>query len=131
MLRTLRPEAELLIGDDVGMSGAVICAAYSISIGSRVLLGSEVLIVDTDFHPLEPTGRRFATLPEPQPEDRVEIGDDVFIGARAMVLKGSTIGRGSVIGAGSVVCGLIPPNCIAAGVPAKVIGPVPASPPNK
>jgi acetyltransferase-like isoleucine patch superfamily enzyme len=60
-----------------------------------------------------------------QPESRkrgVIIGDDVLIGAGAVVLPGSNIGRGAVIGAGSVVSGLIPEYAIVAGVPASIIG---------
>ncbi|MEI6070387.1 MAG: CatB-related O-acetyltransferase [Verrucomicrobiae bacterium] len=51
----------------------------------------------------------------------VRIGNDVWIGARAIVLSGVTIGDGAVIGAGSVVSHDIPPYAIAAGVPAKVL----------
>jgi maltose O-acetyltransferase len=51
----------------------------------------------------------------------VEIGDDVFVGMGAKILKGSTIGSGSVIGAGAVVTGAIPAGVVAAGNPARVI----------
>ena len=47
--------------------------------------------------------------------------DDVWIGARCIILKGVTIGERSVIGAGSVVVSDIPADCIAAGNPCKVI----------
>lgn len=51
----------------------------------------------------------------------VTIGDDVWIGANCIILKGVTIGARSVIGAGSIVTRDIPSDCIAAGTPAKVI----------
>ncbi len=51
----------------------------------------------------------------------ITIEDHVLIGARSVILKGVTIGRGSVIGAGSVVVKSIPPRCIAAGNPCRVI----------
>ncbi len=54
----------------------------------------------------------------------MRIEDDVFIGARSIVLKGVTIGRGSVIGAGSVVSRDIAPNTIAAGNPCVPVGKV-------
>ena len=49
------------------------------------------------------------------------MGNNVFIGAYAIILPGATIGDNCVIGAGAVVVGAIPPNSVAAGVPAKVI----------
>lgn len=49
------------------------------------------------------------------------IGNNVFIGMKSIVLMGSDIGDNVIIGAGSVVSGTIPSNCVAAGVPAKVI----------
>ncbi len=51
----------------------------------------------------------------------VRIGNNVWIGSRVMVLKGASIGDNSVIAAMSVVTSAIPANCVAAGVPAKVI----------
>jgi acetyltransferase-like isoleucine patch superfamily enzyme len=52
----------------------------------------------------------------------IRIGDDCWIGARVFVLAGVTIGDGCVVGAGSVVTRSLPPNSIAVGVPAKVVG---------
>lgn len=51
----------------------------------------------------------------------IVIEDDVLIGTRCIILKGVTIGARSVIGGGSVVTKSIPPDCIAAGNPCKVI----------
>jgi acetyltransferase-like isoleucine patch superfamily enzyme len=124
ILRTLTPIAAIVIGDDVGMSGARICSALSVTIGPRTMLGADVMISDTDFHPIRPEGRRHAGTPEPNEADAVRIGTDVFVGARSIVLKGVTIGDGCVIGAGSVVTRDVPPRSIAAGVPARVIGSV-------
>jgi len=59
--------------------------------------------------------------PEAQPRGLV-IGDDVLIGAGAVVLPGTSIGRGAVIGAGSVVSGEVPEYAIVAGAPARVVG---------
>ncbi|PIX73806.1 acyltransferase, partial [Candidatus Roizmanbacteria bacterium CG_4_10_14_3_um_filter_33_21] len=52
----------------------------------------------------------------------VEIEDYVFIGPRAIILPGVTIGQGAIIAAGAVVTKLVPPFTIVAGVPARVIG---------
>jgi acetyltransferase-like isoleucine patch superfamily enzyme len=51
----------------------------------------------------------------------VRIGNHVWIGARAVVLKGVTVGDGAVIGAGAVVTQNVPPNTMVAGVPARAI----------
>lgn len=51
----------------------------------------------------------------------VTIGNDVWIGARAIVLDGATIGDGAIIAAGAVVAGEVPPYAIVSGVPAKVV----------
>lgn len=83
------------------------------------MIGSGCLITTTDSHPIHWEARRLNT--EPPASAPVIIEDDVFIGARSIVLKGVTIGQGAVIGAGSVVTKSIPPRVIAAGNPAKVI----------
>ena len=57
----------------------------------------------------------------PEPPQEINIGNDVWIGERAMILNGVTIGDGAVIGAGAVVTKDIPPYAVAAGVPARVV----------
>ena len=110
----------LIIGDNVGISGSTICASKSVKIGNNVLIGSGCLITDTDAHPINWRDRRSGELSTIL-RAPVVIGDDVFIGARSIILKGVTIGSRSVIGAGSVVCKDVPADCIVAGNPAKVI----------
>ena len=112
--------AEILIGDNVGISGATINATKSVRIGNNVLVGSGCLITDTDSHPID-WQDRINNLNEKTISSPVVIEDNVFIGARSIILKGVTIGKNSVIGAGSVVVKSIPENCIAGGNPAKVI----------
>ncbi|MBP7051983.1 MAG: hypothetical protein KBE65_13295 [Phycisphaerae bacterium] len=74
-------------------------------------------IYDCDFHEIDPILRNRG----PGPNMPVEIGDNVWLGSRVMVLKGVTIGANSVVGAGSIVTTSLPANCVAAGVPARVI----------
>ena len=88
-----------------------------IRIGAQALIGSNVEILDSDFHELHPDRRRGGS-PRMAP---VDLGENVFIGDGARILKGVTIGASSVIGAGSVVTGTIPAGVIAAGNPARVI----------
>lgn len=96
--------------------GTSIAAHERVSIGARCLIGTHVNIFDNDFHRLEPE-RRFET----PPSRPVVLEDDVWLGARVIVLPGVTIGAGSCIGAGSVVNADVPPRSLAAGVPARVI----------
>jgi acetyltransferase-like isoleucine patch superfamily enzyme len=122
ILSTRRPGASLTIGDDFGMTGGSIVCEERIAIGQRVTVGANTTIVDTDFHPLDPSVRQ--QNPTDGGTALVIIEDDVFIGMNTLVLKGVTIGHGSVIGAGSVVTRDIPPGVIAAGNPAQVIKPL-------
>jgi maltose O-acetyltransferase len=88
-----------------------------IRIGRDGLFGQFVEILDSDFHEVDPARRKAGT----QRPAAVEIGDNVFVGAGARILKGATIGSDSVIGAGSVVTGSIPAGVVAVGSPARVV----------
>lgn len=121
VLRTLRPNAKIKIGQDTGISGASICAAISIEIGRSCLIGANVIISDSDFHSLSPNNRRHNSAYTDIKADPILIGDNVFIGTGAIILKGVTIGNNSIVGAGAVVTKSIPDNAIYAGNPAKII----------
>lgn len=121
ILRTLAPGARIAIGDDSGLSGTVICAALSVTIGSRCLIGADCMIFDTDFHNHAPDNRRYSAPDWPTISAPVVIEDDVFIGTRCIIAKGVTIGRGSIIAAGSVVVRDVPHNSIVGGSPAKFL----------
>lgn len=130
ILKTLTHDAVLSIGDESGLTSTSISASREVRIGRRVLIGSGVVITDSDHHPIsmaDVSERRHAPRPVSNPIDTVVIEDDVFIGARSIVLKGVTIGRGSVIGAGSVVSSSVPAMTIAAGNPCRVIRPIGAA----
>lgn len=106
-------DAAIRIGNGTYLNrNTEIVAARSVSIGRDCKIARDVIIMDTDQHAL-PNGRLVA---EP-----VVIGDRVWIGARAIVLKGVSIGHDAVIGAGSVVTRDVPPGAVAAGVPARVL----------
>lgn len=88
-----------------------------ISIGDNVLIGFNVLLI-TSIHPTNPIQRL------EKRNDAIKyviIGNNVWIGAAAIILPGVTIGDNSVIGAGSVVTKDIPPGCLAVGNPCKII----------
>lgn len=108
------PEAQLKIGDKTFLNDAVtICATKNISIGKYNKIGDQVHIYDSDFHEVTPISGVL--------QESIVIGDNVWIGAKSMILAGTKIGNNSVIAAGSVVKGEIPANCVAAGAPAKVL----------
>lgn len=92
--------AQITIGDDVGISGGSIVAAERVQIGNRVVIGANCNIIDTNFHPTK-DNKRYGK--DGIGVESVSIGDDVFIGTNSTILKGASIGRDSVIGAGEVV----------------------------
>ena len=111
------PGGTLEVGDRTLLNyGGSIAAAESVRIGARCLIGTHAIIMDNDFHRIEPERRL-----EWPPSKPITIEDNVWIGARVIVLGGVTIGEGSCIAAGSVVIEDVPPRSLAAGVPAKVI----------
>lgn len=122
ILRALRENARIQIGDHFRASGATLCAAGTMTIGDRVMMGANVTVVDTDFHSADPEVRfgcaDEAGLARTAP---VVIADDVFIGMNAMVLKGVTIGRAAIVGAGAVVTSNVPERAVVAGNPARII----------
>lgn len=116
ILCTQNRQSKIIIGDNVGISGASIVAADTIRIGDRTLVGGGVGIWDTDFHPLDSELRKIHQTNGARSAP-ILIEEDVFIGARAIILKGVTIGKGAVIGAGAVVSRDVPAYATAYGNP--------------
>ncbi|MDP4644990.1 MAG: hypothetical protein NWS71_11175 [Opitutales bacterium] len=121
ILNAMEPDSILRIGDSVGMSGVVICCKKSITIGNRVQFGSGAVVCDTDFHSLDYQVRGTPQDASGAVASPVYIGDDCFVGARAIILKGVTIGARSIVGAGSVVVKDVPADTVVAGNPAREI----------
>jgi acetyltransferase-like isoleucine patch superfamily enzyme len=101
----------------------VLSARKSISIGKRSLLGVNTRVYDHDFHSIVPEHRIDRKLDSSMVKNSaVDIGEDVLIGANAIILKGTHIGDRSAVGAGSVVtAGDYPCNAVIAGNPARII----------
>ena len=109
------------IGDHTGASAVVISSRSGVKIGKHCNIGGNVRIYDHDFHALNAEVRRGPRGCDDCATRPITIGDDVFIGAQSIILKGVTIGDRAVIGAGSVVTKDVPADAIAAGNPAVVI----------
>jgi acetyltransferase-like isoleucine patch superfamily enzyme len=110
----LLKNASLEFGDDVyiNSNSTIVCSEH-VEIGDGSRISWNVEICDTDFHRMLRNG---SVVSKP-----IEIGRNVLIGCRAMILKGVKVGNGSVIAAGAIVTRDVPANCLVAGVPAKVI----------
>lgn len=113
-------ECKVDIGDGVTCTGKCYVSTAEMSfvrIGKDCMLASSNEIRADDAHPIfdVKTSER-VNLPT-----GIDIGDHVWVAAKATILGGSSIGPGSVVGFGSIVKGVIPNNCIVAGSPAKVI----------
>lgn len=112
----------ILEGGSITMQGEsftagknTIISKDSVTIGRKCAIAWGVTITDHDFHKLYANGvQKVETAP-------VVIGDNVWIGMNAIILKGVTIGDGAVVGAGAVVTRDVPSGCVVAGNPAQVI----------
>ncbi len=108
------------IGEKTHINNGFVAIAEKchIQIGKNCLIGTRCEIYDSDFHALSAKERRAET---PHSCQDVAIGDDVFIGSNVRILKGVTIGAGAVIANSAVVTRDLPANCVAAGIPARVV----------
>jgi acetyltransferase-like isoleucine patch superfamily enzyme/coenzyme F420-reducing hydrogenase beta subunit len=104
---------ELILNGGYCTAGVQIVCFKKITIGKGCAIARDVIIRDTDAHQI-----LNSTHPMTQ---EVSIGEHVWIGNRAIIMKGVTIGNGAVIAAGSIVTKDVPEKCLVAGVPAKVI----------
>ncbi len=109
ILRTAK-NAQLNVGNQVFVDGAIIVSDLNIEIGNQVMVGREVLIIDHDGQGLDGN---------PPAKKPVKIGNHVWICNRAVILKGVTVGDHSVVAAGAVVVDDVEPNSLVAGNPAR------------
>jgi acetyltransferase-like isoleucine patch superfamily enzyme len=103
-------------GTNVNGLGTKILVAKSVTIGAGCTFSWDVQLLDNDFHAMTVGG---VQQPSAAP---IVIGDRVWVGTRAIVLKGVTIGDGAIVAAGAIVTKDVPANAVVAGVPAKVVG---------
>jgi len=118
LIQPRSPASKIEIGSKNCFSNNVtIVANQQITIGDACQIGDQVTIYDCDFHEIPPSSRN-ASAGSTKP---VYIGNNVWLGSRVMILKGVSIGDNSVIGAMSLVTKSIPANCVATGIPAKIV----------
>lgn len=103
--------ASLSLGSGYINNNCEIRQPSSITIGENVAISSEVIIRDNDAHQINASCQK----------QHIIIGNHVWIGMRAIILKGVTVGDGAVIAAGAVVTHDVPANTLVGGVPARVI----------
>ena len=114
------PGARIFIGNGTYLNrNTEVIAASEVRIGRDCKIAWDVVIMDTDLH---------AMGGGPAPTRPVIIGDYVWIGCRAIILKGVTIGYGAVIGAGAIVTRDVPPYAIVTGPPASIRGYIAGAP---
>jgi acetyltransferase-like isoleucine patch superfamily enzyme len=110
----LGPDGEVQVGDFCTLVGPIISTNGQVRIGNYVFISSEVVIADS----FVATPRVHSDAPSPV----ITIGDDTWIGARAIVVAGARIGNGAIVGAGAVVNGNVPAYTVVAGNPARMVG---------
>lgn len=125
----VEPSGVLEIGDDSVLVGPVFMCNERIVVGRRVVISYNVTIADSDFHPLDPELRKQDAIANAPGGDRskrppvisapVIIGDDVWIGIGAIILKGVRLGAGCRIGPGAVVTSNVPVGVSVFGNPAQ------------
>lgn len=110
---SVAPNAKLSLGSGFLNNNSKISCFNEITIGEDVKISEDVIIRDSDNHTVLREGYKMSAP--------IHIGNHVWIGVRAVILKGVTIGDGSIIAAGAVVTKDVPPNTLVGGVPAKII----------
>lgn len=115
-------DGNISIGDYVGLSFPVISSRVSVSIGDYTKIGGNVRIFDHNFHSVDWRDRQSGALDQKGIRSApVKIGENVFIGANAIILKGVTIGDGAIVGAASVVTHDVPAGEVWAGNPCRKV----------
>jgi acetyltransferase-like isoleucine patch superfamily enzyme len=115
----IAPGANLVLGDDVDLArGVLITTRGGVTIGDRVLVGYNSMILSTNHRIPDGHGRIFGAGHDLK---AVSIGDDAWIGAHVVIVPGVSIGNGAVVAAGSVVTKDVEPFTVVGGVPARLL----------
>ena len=118
----LGPDGEVEIGNYATLVGAIISTNSRVVIGDYAFLAHEVVLADsfaaTPHFAHDPVSRDRESNERPA----VILGNNCWVGARAVLLSGAIIGEGAILGAGAVVDFEVPPFAVVAGNPARVVG---------
>ena len=118
----LGPDGEVEIGNYCTLVGPIISTNGRVVIGDYSLISHRVVLADSFAAvPPEPDGRR-KIAPAREQRSALLIGQNVWIGARAVLVGGIAVGEGAIVGAGAVVDFDVPPHAIVGGNPARVVG---------
>jgi acetyltransferase-like isoleucine patch superfamily enzyme len=117
----LGPDGEVEIGNFCTLVAPIIATNARVVIGDHVVVAHEVVLADSfaatpDHHGEEAPGE------VPSRGTVIQIGDNCWIGARAMLLSGAHVGSGAIIGAAAVVDSEVPPFAVVGGNPARIVG---------
>lgn len=107
-------KGKLIVGRNSRLNGVHIDVREMVKIGENVRIAPYTIILDSDFHDVKDHFADGSSKP-------IIIEDDVWLATRSTILKGVRIGKGAVVATGAVVTKDVPPYCVVAGVPARVI----------
>lgn len=118
IFEAINMNSKIEIGKNFSASGVCIVAESYIVIGDNVSIGANVTIIDTDFHTHLNADNQPSNKNKSKP---IMIGDNVWVGMNAVILKGVKIHSNSVIGANAIITKDVPPDSYAVGNPARII----------
>lgn len=110
-------KSSIIIGDNCRINGAYIHAKKKIIIGDNCIMASGISILDSNGHQVVSQNRTLGS----DSAEPIIIGNNVWVGINAIILKGTEIGDNCIISAGSVCKGVFPKNCIISGNPATIV----------
>jgi acetyltransferase-like isoleucine patch superfamily enzyme len=112
----LGPEGEVEIGNYCTVVGAIIATNGRVVVGDYTFIAHDVVLADSfAARPADATGQT-------QRHSSIELGENCWVAARAVLLAGAKIGADSIVGAGAVVDFEVPPGVVVAGNPARIVG---------
>lgn len=122
----LGPSGEVEIGDYCSLVGVIFATNGRVTIGDYTFIAHEVVISDTPCpSPIVYRERMPQHAATPSAESSIEIGQNVWIGAQAIVMGRVKIGDGAIVGAGTLVTHDVPPYTICAGNPMRAMRGIP------
>lgn len=114
----LGPDGQVEIGDYCSLVGVVFATNGRVVIGDYSFMAHEVVVADSSAATPADSSQQGSDLPDPA----IVVGENAWVGARAVLLAGTRLGRGSVVGAATVVNGSVPDYAIVAGNPYGIVG---------